>query len=84
MLAVGHKGKEQGLFVRPGNQGWGEAEEKVTKAGGEGGSSGRGDKTRASDGDRGCRGQEMHKGKAGRGPPLWRPVTLVRVGLYQD
>ena len=49
-----------------------------------GGSSGRGDKTRASDGDRGYRGQEMCKGKAGRGPPLRRPVNRVRGGLYQD
>ena len=31
MLAVGQKGKERGLFVRPGNQGWGEAVEEVTK-----------------------------------------------------
>lgn len=69
MLAVGQKGEPlcEARESRVGGK-----QRKGDKAGGGGeggvGSSGRGDKTKASDGD-GCRGQEMYKGKAGRGSP---------------
>lgn len=71
MLAMGQKGKERPLCeARESRVGGsrGKGDKSQWRGRGGVGSSGRGDKTRASDGD-GCRGQEMYKGKAGRGPP---------------